>query len=71
MICDNNSSSREKSQRKGANTNPIMLGPLYLHWDGAFLHIYQRFLLMGTEIESSLLSTNDMVIGTDEEKALV
>ena len=27
--------------------------------------------VLGTEIESSLLSTNDMVIGTDEEKALV
>lgn len=27
--------------------------------------------VLGTEIESSLLSTNDMVIGTDEENALV
>ena len=65
----------KKLQRKGTNTNPIILGPLYLHWDGAF-HTYQRFFthlasVLGTEIESSLLSTNDMVIGTDEEKALV
>ena len=27
--------------------------------------------VLGTEIETSFLSTNDMVIGTDEEKALV
>ena len=65
----------KKLQRRGTNTNPIILGPLYLHWDGAF-HTYQRFFthlasVLGTEIESSLLSTNDMVIGTDEEKALV
>ena len=38
--------------------------------------MYQRFFthlsaVLGTEIESSLLSTNDLVIGTDEEKALV
>ena len=57
------------------NTNPVILRPLYLHWDDAF-HTYQRFFthlssVLGTEIETSLLSTNDMVIGTDEEKALV
>ena len=32
----------KKIATKGTNTNPIILGPLYLHWDGAF-HTYQRF----------------------------
>ena len=43
----------KKLQRKGTNTNPIIFGPLYLHWDGAF-HTYQRFFthlasVLGTE----------------------
>ena len=49
-----------KLKRKGKNTNPIILGPAYLHWDGAF-HTYQRFFthlatVLDTGISDTLLS---------------
>jgi hypothetical protein len=52
------------------------LGPVYLHWDGAFHTIYQRLFthlssVLDTGISDTLLSFNDLVIGSDEEKALV
>ena len=64
-----------KLKRKGKNTNPIILGPVYLHWDGDFHTIYQRFFthlasVLDTGIPDTLLSFNDF-IGSDEEKALV
>ncbi|CAG2209347.1 unnamed protein product [Mytilus edulis] len=43
-----------KLKRKGKNTNPIIMGPIYLHWDGA-CHTYQRFF---TPIGSVLYTTN-------------
>ena len=51
------------------------MGPVYLHWDGAF-HIYQRLFthlssVLDTGIPDTLLSFNDLVIGSEEEKALV
>ena len=64
-----------KLKPKGKNTNPIILGPVCLHWDGAF-HTYQRLFthlasVLDTGISDTLLSFNDLVIGSDEEKALV
>jgi hypothetical protein len=65
----------KKLKRKDKTTNPIILGPVYLHWDGAF-HTYQRFFthlasVIDTNISEALLSVNDIVVGSDEEKALV
>jgi hypothetical protein len=64
-----------KLMRKVKTTNPIILGPVYLHWDGAF-HTYQRHFthlasVIDTNISETLLSVNDIVVGSDEEKALV
>jgi hypothetical protein len=65
----------KKLKRKGKTTNPIILGPMHLHWDGA-LHTYQRYFthlasVIDTNISETLLSVNDIVVGSDEEKALV
>ena len=65
----------KKLKRKGKTTNPIILGLVYLHWDGAF-HTYHRFFthlasVIDTNIFETLLSVNDIVVGSDEEKALV
>ncbi|CAG2198117.1 unnamed protein product [Mytilus edulis] len=49
-----------KLKRKGKNTNPIIMGPIYLHWD-----------VLDTTISDTLLSYSNLVIGSDEEKALV
>ena len=65
----------KKLRRKGKKTNPIILGPVYLHWDGLFC-TYQRFLthlssVLDSSVEETVLSTNELVIGSDEEKAIV
>ena len=62
-------------RRKGKDVSPILMGPLYLHWDGTF-HTYQRFFshlaaILDCSLEETELSTNSLIIGTDEEKALV
>jgi hypothetical protein len=56
----------KKLKRKDKTTNPIILGPVYLHWDGAF-HTYQRFFthlasVIDTNISEALLSVNDIVV---------
>ena len=53
----------------------IGMEPLYLHWDGTF-HTYQRFFIylasvFDSALDETLLSTKDIVLGSDEEKALV
>ena len=64
-------------KRKGKTTNPIILGPVYLHWDGTFhTYRYQRFSthlasVIDTNISETLLSVNDIVVRSDEDKALV
>ena len=67
-----------KLKRKGKSTSPIIMGPIYLHWDGVFhtYLLYQRFFthitsMFDTTISDMLLSVNNLVIGSDEEKALV
>ena len=64
----------KKLLRKGTSTNPIILGPVYLHWDGSF-HTYQRFFshllaVLGLKDETQI-SANELILGTDEEKALI
>ena len=62
-------------KRKGKNVSPNLLEPVYLHWDGSF-HTYQRFFThLAAVLEKPLLDTElgtiDLVVGSDEEKALV
>ena len=54
---------------------PILLGPLYLHWDVTF-HTYQRFFshlaaVLDHPMHQAELGTNNLIVGSDEEKALV
>ena len=62
-------------KRKGKDVSPILLGPLFLHWDGSF-HTCQRFFThLAAVLETPLLDAElgkiDLVVGSDEEKALV
>ena len=62
-------------KRKGKDVSPMLLGPLFLHWDGSF-HTYQRFFthlaaVLETPLLDAELGTSDLVVGSDEEKALV
>ena len=58
--------------RKGTTNPPIMLGAVYLHWDGLYA-TYHRFL---SHLQSKLaenicaLQTFNMVVGSDEDAAL-
>ena len=62
-------------RRKGQDYAPIMLGPLFLHWDGDF-RTYHTFFAhlqgqLGATLSSAEVGMNDeMLIGSDEEKAL-
>jgi hypothetical protein len=47
---------------------------MQLHWDGTF-HTYQRFFthlasVIDTNISEALFRVNDIVVGSDEEKAI-
>lgn len=58
--------------RKGTTNPPIMLGAVYLHWDGLYT-TYHRFL---SHLQSKLagnicaMQTSNIVVGSDEEAAL-
>lgn len=55
--------------------SPIMLGPVYLHWDGSY-QTYHRFFshLQGRldtlALSGAELAISDLIVGSDEEKAL-
>lgn len=57
-----------------AESPPIMLGPLFLHWDGC-TSTYQRFFShLRTKLDCDInteVGTSDIVIGSDEEKAIL
>ena len=62
----------KKWLRKGTSTNPIILGPIYLRWDGS-VYAYKRFFshlsaVLGL-IDETQISANDYILGTDEEEA--
>ena len=64
--------------RKGKCNAPIMLGPIYLHWDGGFETYYEffshlkcKFLTIGQNFDFAELGTDSLIVGSDEEKALV
>ncbi|XP_062608451.1 uncharacterized protein LOC134270271 [Saccostrea cucullata] len=54
--------------RNETSEPPIMLGPIYLHWDGTY-HTYQRFL---SHLQGQLhdVDQSKIIFGTDGEKAL-
>ena len=60
--------------RRSTQAAPIMLGPLFLHWDGACI-TYQRFFShLRTKLDASPnteVGFNSMIVGSDEEKALM
>ena len=58
--------------RKGKTYSPIMLGAIYLHWDG-YYETYHRFLShLQSRLSANLsgLQFSNVVIGSDEEAAL-
>ena len=62
-------------KRKGKQVSPILLGPVYLHWDGTF-QTYQRFFthlaaVLDQPLLETELGTSELIVGSDEEKALV
>jgi len=56
--------------RKSTQTAPIMLGPVFLHWDG----LYPTYCDFLSKIRSALgyhIPVEKLVFGTDEELTLV
>ena len=65
----------KKLVTKGTQTNPIIVGSIYLLWDGWY-HTYHRFFthlasVLEDSFEETKLSLNDLVFGIDEENVLV
>ena len=60
--------------RRSTQCSPIMLGPLFLHWDGTCL-TYQRFFShLRTKLDANInteVGFGDLVVGSDEEKAIM
>ena len=60
--------------RRSTQLSPIMLGPLFLHWDGTY-QTYQRFFShLRTKFDANLnteVGLCDLIIGSDEEKAIL
>ena len=62
-------------KRRGKDYSPVLLGLLFLRWDGSF-HTYQRFFthlaaVLETPLRDAELGTSDLVIGSDEEKLVL
>jgi len=55
---------------------PLMLGPVYLHWDGsyetyhAFFASHLRCKLDNINISGLEFGVGDLIVGSDEERAL-
>ena len=60
--------------RRSTQLSPIMLGPLFLHWDGT-CQTYQRFFShLRTKFDANFhteVGLCDLIIGSDEEKAIM
>ena len=60
--------------RRSTQLSPIMLGPLFLHWDGTY-QTYQRFFShLRTKFDANVnteVGLCDLIIGSDEEKAIL
>ncbi len=62
--------------RTSTQSQPFFLGPVYLHWDGSY-KTYHRFFshiqvqaLLDLKVNETHLGFSDVIIGTDEEKAM-
>ncbi|XP_076039143.1 uncharacterized protein LOC143024181 isoform X2 [Oratosquilla oratoria] len=68
----------KKLLRKSSQENPVMLGPIYLHWNATFFtytrfftHISAKLAEKGMKnLDSITLGLSDLIIGSDEELAL-
>ncbi|XP_076030215.1 uncharacterized protein LOC143018598 [Oratosquilla oratoria] len=64
--------------RKSSQENPVMLGPIYLHWNATFFTYSRFFTHISAKLEekgmknldSITLGLSDLIIGSDEELAL-
>ena len=60
--------------RRSTQSFPIMLGPLFLHWDGE-CSTYQRFFShLRTKLDANIgteIGLNEIIVGSDEEKAIL
>ena len=60
--------------RKGTQYHPIMLGPVYLHWDGLFTTYHPFFSHLQSQFDECICgiqtSGRHLLLGSDEEKAL-
>ena len=51
--------------------NPIMMGPMFLHWDGSFDSYQPFFAHIKRKLDDTDFPATEILIGSDEEKALV
>ena len=60
--------------RRSSQSPPIMLGPVFFHWDGS-CSTYQRFFShIRTKLDTNInteIGLCDIVVGSDEEKAIL
>ena len=60
--------------RKGRNHHPIMLGPVFLHWDGLYQTYHRFFSHLQSQLDNCICSIQgsgrQFLLGSDEEKAL-
>jgi hypothetical protein len=60
--------------RKGTQNHPIMLGPVFLHWDGLYPTYHSFFSHLRSQMDDSIngiqVGGRNLLVGSDEEKAL-
>ena len=81
-LCGNTSLSTElrvrcciELMKKKTQSPPIMLSPIYLHWAGSEIVYHDSFFShlqakLGLSINIASIGHNNLVLGSDEEKAL-
>ena len=66
-----------KVRRTATDDHPVMLGPMYLHWDGSYDSYHPFFAHIKRKLDASidgmaLLGSDGMIhLGSDDEKALL
>ena len=60
--------------RKTTQNHPVMLGPVFLHWDGLYPTYHAFFSHLRSQIDDSIngieVGGRNLLVGSDEEKAL-
>ena len=60
--------------RKSTQNHPVMLGPVFLHWDGLYPTYHAFFSHLRSQIDDSIngieVGGRNLLVGSDEEKAL-